>query len=67
MAGALEPCDVPDLSHEYRSQHRADAGNGLHSVVAEVTSEVRGGLLFEHGDLAVECSIRFRNDSTRTR
>ena len=53
MAGALEPCDVPDLGHEYRSQHRADAGNGLHSVVAEVTSEVRGGLLFEHGDLTI--------------
>jgi hypothetical protein len=54
VAGRGEPRDITDLGHEDGGQYRADAGNGLDGVVAEVAGEVRGGLLFEHGDLAVD-------------
>ena len=53
VAGRGEPRDIADLGHEDRGQHRADAGNGLDGVVAEVAGEIRGGLFFEQGDLAV--------------
>ena len=54
MPGGEESRDVADLGHEYRGQHRADPGNGLHGVVAEVAGEAGGALFFEHGDLVVD-------------
>jgi hypothetical protein len=54
VAGGREPRDIANLGPELRGEHGADAGDGLNGVVAEVAGEVRGDVLLEHGDLAVD-------------
>ena len=45
---------IADLGHEDRGQHRADARDGLDSVVAQIAGEDGGDLVLDHLDLAID-------------
>jgi hypothetical protein len=54
MPGALEPRDITDLGNEDGAQGRADSGNGLDALIAEVAGQPWADLPLEHGNFAVD-------------